>query len=367
MKNKFYYKKIFLYASDQFCGNIEEYFSLHTRKLVVFIVMPRVKNSGNWIREYRDGKLISKVPVELSENVILYYLKAIYFHWHILFSYFSKDEKFILIAGHPLCFFGLGIQKLARRVKYVYWVGDYFPGADLIISTYEKIKKRYHDSIPYSLYLSDGINMVFNGGRVVNTKNRKTVMWGVKSFNVKRLIPKRKFRLLFVGVIKESQGLEDVFKLLSEKKNMQMDIIGVCSTVLYKKYRKIIADYKLKERVWFPNKFIDEETLKKKSIKSHLGIALYDMSISNPTFYTDPGKIKAYTQFGLPVVMTDTSGIAPYVKKFKSGVVIKSIADLPTAISLIQENYSKYKDGVDKFNKYFEFERYYKKKFLFLE
>src|SRR5258708_987465 len=44
MANLIRYKNIFMYSSLQFCGNIEEYFSKHTEKLVVFITMPRLKN-----------------------------------------------------------------------------------------------------------------------------------------------------------------------------------------------------------------------------------------------------------------------------------------------------------------------------------
>ena len=89
-KTNIYYKNIFMYGSNQFCGNIEEYFSIHARKLVIFTVMPRVKNSGNCIREYKNGDLIKSIDIDLSENIFMYYIKLIYFHRLILLKYFSK-------------------------------------------------------------------------------------------------------------------------------------------------------------------------------------------------------------------------------------------------------------------------------------
>lgn len=69
MKNKFLYKNIFMYASLQFCGNIEEYFSKHTEKLLVFIAMPRLKNKFNLLRIYEKENLI-------PENLLLNPRKA---------------------------------------------------------------------------------------------------------------------------------------------------------------------------------------------------------------------------------------------------------------------------------------------------
>src|SRR5690349_18699263 len=107
----FYYKNIFLYASLQFCGNIEEYFQNHTEKLVVFIVMPRVKNKFNIIRLYEKGKLVEEKKVASSDNIFIYYTFW-YFHYLItLLNYFSRHEKVAVISFHPVSFFLMSFQK----------------------------------------------------------------------------------------------------------------------------------------------------------------------------------------------------------------------------------------------------------------
>lgn len=356
-----------MYASLQFCGNIEEYFSTHSEKLVVFIVMPRLKNNGNLIRVYIKGKLVEEKTVLLSENILLYYFLWLYNHWKIILKYFSYNEKFHVIAGHPVSFLGLFLQRMLRhRAKFIYWMGDYFPGDGFVIRFFESIKKFYHDRADYNLYLSDGINKVLNNGKIINNNKKKTVMWGVKPIIPGKKTAGGKFTILFVGLVKESQGLEEVFGLLKNYQNYTLKIVGICDDSLYKKYKKMIALYRIKDRVDFPNRFFSDGELEKVASKSHVGIALYDTSDSNPTYYTDPGKVKTYSQLGLPVIMSNTSGVVSFVKKFKSGVVVRDVKEVPKAIWEIRDHYSKYADGLEKFNNHFSFERYYGEKFQFL-
>ena len=91
------------------------------------------------------------------------------------------------------------------------------------------------------------------------------------------------------------------------------------------------------------------------------------MDRSNPTYYTDPGKVKAYTELHLPVVISNTSAIVPFVKKFCCGEVISNIKEElgPTLIE-IKNNYEKYQNGLRKFNDHFYYEKYYGERFSFL-
>lgn len=365
-KNKFRYKSIFLYASLQFCGNIEEYFSKNSQKLVVFNIMPRLKNDGNILRIYNEGQLVEEKVINLSSNIFLYYFLWLYNHWRILLTRFKSNEKFFIITGHPVSFFGLSLQRLLRNnAKHVYWMGDYFPGDGFIIKNFERLKRHYHDAVKYRLYLSDGINKVLNKGTVIEKNNSKTIMWGVKPLEIKKPPPKGKFNILFVGLIKDSQGLDKTFDLLRKDKSLTLNIIGICNKSLHGVYKKMIKKYKIEDRIYFPNKFFSDEELFRIAKKCHVGIALYDTSKSNPTYYTDPGKVKTYTQLQLPVIMTNTSGIAPYIRRYKAGVVTY-YNGLPDAILEVKKNYSQYMKGLEDFNNYFNVEKYYRRKFKFL-
>lgn len=365
--NKFYYKNIFLYSSLQFVGNVEEYFANHTEKLVAFIVMPRQQHKDNFIRLYKKGKLIEEKQITLSKNIFLYYSLWYLYHVFFMFKYFSMKEKFAVITYHPYPIFGMSIQKLFRNFEVVYWKGDYFPPLKLSLVLVEKISRFYERNVKYVIYLTDLVNKKMNG-KILDTNTRKTIMLGIKPKNIQRNFDKNNFCILFVGVIKEAQGLQYLFDFLKTNKNFSVKIIGMGSDDLYKKYQKIIKNNKIEKQVYFPNRFFEDKELEEISKSCQVGIALYDIGELSSTYYTDPGKVKTYASLGLPIIMSNTSAIAPYIEKFHCGKLIKRDSkEIGVALLDIKNNYEKYLYGLKKFNEHFFYESYYKKSFNFLE
>jgi len=365
--NRFYYKNIFLYSSLQFVGNVEEYFAKHTVKLVAFVLMPRQQPNSSLVRFYKRGKMIEEKKVSLSKNIFIYYLLWYVYQMFFLVKYFSNKEKVSVITFHPNTLLGMSLQKMIRNIEFVYWIADYFPRISIALILLEKLKEFYNRKLKYVCYLSDKINQIMNG-RIVHTAQRKTVMWGILPKNIKRNIDKNNFTILFVGVIRESQGLEFVFDFLKTNKDYSIKIIGEGDSRLFDKYKKKIKEYTIGDQVYFPNRFFEDPELEEISKKCKVGIAVYDTDKTSATYYTDPGKVKTYASLGLPVIMSDVSAIASYVKKFGSGKVIeKNNKELKDALLEISDNYNKYLEGVNKFNKYFFYETYYKESFKFLE
>lgn len=364
---KFRYKNLFIYGSLQFSGNMEEYFSKNTEKLVVFIVMPRIKNKFNIVRLYKKGKLVEEKKAWSSENRFLYYASWYLYQLIFMFRYFSKEEQFTAIYGHPLSFFGMGLQKLARKVTFVYGVGDYYPGINLPLRLFQRLKKFYHDRIPYSYYLSDEVNKEMNG-RILNTAHRKTIMWGVKPKNIQRDFSKTKYNLLFVGLIKTGQGLELVFDFLKLHKNYSLKIIGVSHEGWFEKCQKIIKSYGISKQVYYPDRFFSDQELDEVSKECFIGVAPYTTEKTNASYYADPGKVKVYAEMGLPVIMSKTTSIAPYIKKFQAGEIIKrDVKSFYQAVEKIKHNYQFYLKGLKNFNQYFYYQEYYHKAFKFIE
>lgn len=361
---KFRYKRILLLASLQFCGNIVEYFSQNSEKLVVFFVMPRVQNNPNLIRVYQRGRLGQEKKLISSSNFFLYYF-LVYFHYlRIIFGYFSPQEKFYFIHGHPLFFFFNSLLKKLRKFEMVYWIGDYYPPHGLWLRFYRWLVFFYHQRTKYTIYLSDRINKKMNG-KVIDKENKKTVMWGVMpSVGYQKRAPDDFIVLCFIGLVKESQGLPRLFRVLKENKKVKLKVLGFCPEDLYQKYTKMIREMKIIDQVYFPNKFI--ENLEEETKDCQIGVALYR---DDPvTYYTDPGKVKTYTQLGLPVMMSDISVITNYIKEFKAGEVVgREMKSINKAIEKIKNDYQEYIRGVERFNNYFYYNIYYKKAFQFLE
>lgn len=365
--NKFYYKNIFLYSSLQFVGNVEEYFTEHTEKLVAFICMPRQQYRDNFIRLYKKGKLIEEKRITLSRNIFLYYFLWYIYHFFFMLKYFSTREKFAVITYHPYPLFGMSLQKLFRNFEVIYWKGDYFPPVKLALIIVEKISRFYDRKLKYVIYLTDLVNKKMNG-KVLDTNERRTIMLGIKPKNIQRKFDKNNFCILFVGVIKEAQGLQYLFDFLKTNRDCSVKIIGMGSEGLYRKYQAIIKNFKIENQVYFPNRFFDNKELEEISKSCQVGIALYDTGELSSTYYTDPGKVKTYASLGLPIIMSNVSAIAPYVEKFHCGLLIKrDTKEISSALLEIKDNYPKYLEGIKKFNKHFFYETYYKRSFNFLE
>lgn len=367
MKEKFRYKNVLLYSSLQFTGNIEEYFSQMSEKLLSYIIVPRADYKNNLVRLYRKGKLVSEEKFTLSQNIFVYYVLILFYQIRFLIKYFKKSETIVLITFHPISFFFMSFQKLFRKIIYVYWIADYFPPVNTSLRLFEKLKSFYNSRVDYVCYLSDTINNLMNN-RILHTKTRITVMWGIIPKHSKRSVTHKKFSMLFVGVIRDSQGLEFLFEFLKTHKQYFLNIIGDCDGGLYKKYQRIISQNKISNNVFFPNRFYSLLELERLSKTCQLGVALYDTDKANATFYTDPGKVKTYTQLGLPVIMSNTSAIAFYIKKYTAGILVeKNQQEFSHALVKLQANYDKYTRGVTRFNDYFSYDHYYSKAFKFME
>lgn len=364
---KFRYKNIILYSSHQWCGNTKEYFIRNTEKIAVFLLMPRVQTKDNVLRIYERGKLVKEEYTPLSENFFLYYFLWYYHYIVAIFKHFPRSEKLIVVTHHPYVLFAMTIQKALRNIDFVYWIADYYPPINVTMKLYEWLKKFYHRGITYRIYLGDGVNRIMNG-RVVSTNVSKTILWGVRPKQIARDMHKMFKSILFVGVIRPNVGLEIVFDFLRQHMEFSLKIVGICDEQTYKAHMAIIHAYHIEDRVYFPNRFFFDAQLNILSKECFVGVALYAIDDSSTIYYADPGKVKAYTEMGLPVIMSKTSSIAPYVNKFQAGEVIdRNTHSLGNAIRKIIRNYPAYLKGVERLNKEFYYESYYKERFSFLE
>lgn len=317
---------------------------------------------------YRQGRLVKEEKVWSSSNFFLYYVSWLCHYWKFILVYFERKEKFVVLSGHPISFFGMSLQKLLRpNARFAYWIGDYFPAVNVSLRLFEKLKKYYHDRVSYAYYLSATINKIFNEGNIVDNERKKTVMWGVKPIITKKRDFKGQLSILFVGLVKEGQGIEVLLSFLAKHSDYTLKIIGICRDELFENYQALIGQYEIGDRVFFPNKFYSDTELTELAKTCHVGIALYDTGKLNATYYTDPGKVKTYAELGLPIVMTDTSGIAFFVKRFGCGEVIKKEEEIETALEKMRSHYGEYQQGLKKFLSYFAYNAYYRKSFNALE
>lgn len=359
----FAFRRIFAYGSLQFCGHMEEYLVARTRELSVFIVQPRHGEHTNLLRRYRDGVLVGEHILRSSQNVLMYYVLWYVHHVRELLRFCPKGEKTLVFGGHPIVFFGMGFFRLLRPLAFAYWIGDYFPSRHPVIRLYERVKKGCQRRADYAYYLTDAINRVMNDGALADTLRRRTVMWGLKPFPPVSSPPPPPFTLLFVGLIRPGQGLEALFDFLAAHPDCRLSLIGVGLPDYVAGLQWRVQQLGLGDRVFFPNRFYSEAELVEVSHACHVGVALYDRSEENFTHYADPGKVKAYAEMGLPILMTRISDIAPFVERFGCGEVIDGPEHIGDALERLCRTYPSYRSGVARFVAHFAFEAYYDRSF----
>lgn len=342
-----------------------EYFIEHTEKLVIYYIMPRGGKEQNLVRCYDKKRMIYEKKFFSPGKMVLCYLLLYLNFIRIIFKFYSSKEKFYFICGHPLFSFLKSFLNIFRHFEVVYFVGDYYPGPKLLNIIYHFLSQHYHDRCRFKSYLSDRLNKIYNK-KVINNNNIKTIMWGVKPAGIFPKDFNQGIKLCFIGAIRESHGLELLFKLLKFDRQLKVKILGTCEKNLFYKYQKIIKNFNLNSQIYFPNRFLSDSELESESKDCHIGMALYNSD--SGTRYSDPGKIKTYAQLGLPVIMTDTAEIVKYIKKFKAGEIVRrNISAINKAIYKIYNDYSSYQAGLKEFNDFFNYQVYYSKRFKFLE
>lgn len=324
---------------------------------------PRFGEHCHLLRRFEDGALVEERKIRSSQRMFAYYWLWFWHHNVELWKFSRRRSDTLVVCGHPVGLFGKSFVGLFRRLRYSYLIGDYFPDPRFVIRAYERLKRFYHDHVDSSYYLSDAINRKMNDGIVRADSNHRTVMWGLRPFEDCQVSRAQSRRLLFVGLMRPGQGIEEALKFVSSTPDLSLALVGVAVSGFEKRIKELIRDFGVGDRVYFENRFHSEAEVKEIAKSCFCGLALYDLDRGNFTHYADPGKVKAYMEFILPVVMTRISDIVPYVERYHAGEIIDSNADLDIAVSRIAAHYDAYARGVAAFNRHFDYYDYYSKSY----
>lgn len=363
------YKTVFIIATLQFDGHVLEYLRKYTEKLVALYLLPRGGGVSNLYEVYHRGLRVEKKDVYSPRNLFLAYL-FYYIHFlRLLYCYFQSKEKLYFINSYWFYFFLRPVTRIFRNIHYVYWIGDYWPMDTFLAKVQQFFTHYYHDRNTICLYLSDRINREMNNGSLKHTEYKKTSMWGIDPPD----IPSTKQRgneitLCHIGVLVDWQGIDLLLKVIAAGKRLRLKLIGTGNASLMATYRRLIKEYGISDRVYFPDKFFYGKDLREQIKDCDIGMALYTVDEKSVTYYADPAKVKQYAEFGMPIIMTNAAGITDYVTKFKAGIVVAgNVHSVGEAVQTMKNNYGAYLRGLNEFNRFFDFRAYYREVFRFME
>ena len=228
---------------------------------------------------------------------------------------------------------------------------------------YNKLADFYNKTLKYVIYVSPTTFEVYRK-RAPQGKNqfRKVISLGMKKNFSAIKLKKNKIILGFIGVIREHQGLDLVFKLL-EKENYTLEIIG--SGYSLNHYKKLAGKLKITKKIRFYGFVKDPSQILRKWA---IGLALYEDRADNVSKYCEPVKIKDYLAYGLPVITTRTTYMYKELEKYKAGEIVdENTQGLGRAIRKIENNYKAYELGIKEMLKDYEYQKWYKNHLSFLE
>lgn len=348
MKDPWRYDSVFAQASLQTAGHFEEYLIPRTRHLGLFYVQPRFSGQPNLFRRYEEGVLAEERTLPSSRSMLAYYLRW-QGQWNRELNRFRNGrESVTAIFRHPFSAIGMTFR---RNVRHVYWQWDYFPDGSLFSRLFNAFSRFYSKRVDRYLVLTASIR------RAMRAENAKVAMLGMRLPNAFGDPLSR--RLLFVGQLKDGQGLEQVLAFLSDHEEYTLSLMGHASGDFGSRLRRRIEELGLEKRVNFPDRFVSEGDLRQEASRCLVALALYDPEDAGVARYADPGKVKSSIELGLPVVMTRVSDIVPFVERFHAGEIVGSADGLLSALKKIASAPQSYFEGCRRFAEHFDFNRYY--------
>lgn len=268
---------------------------------------------------------------------------------------------------------GTVLKSVGLVNKTIFWVWDYYPPYHKN-KTVVFMRGLYRQ---FDKWATKSDMLIFLNTRVVKlrkeinsiTKNDEYKIIPVGTTNksvgkIRTFKTDSKIKLVFLGVVKKSQGLDLIFdnsdQLNSTFPDLEIDVIGGGPDLEYFMDRGERSALQVNFHGYLHDKDIDRLLR-----KSHIGIATYIPSRDNVSYYGDPSKIKRYLSFDLPVITTNVFEFSKELKKANAGILVNyhKPNELIDAIHTILTNYALYKKGSRLLNQKYYYKNLYPEMF----
>lgn len=363
-------------------GNILTYLLNHFRTVLLFSFNFH-KLSKNQIPSmltiYRHGVVVHKnrlfqTPNSPSLAFILLPIRSTIIFAQIFYHLYRFNKKYgpysiFFTVNAFIAWTGMLLKRLNLVNKTIFWIWDYYPPIhqNKIIMLMRRTYWLFDG--PASMYAD---RTVFLNNKMYLSRKKMGIlpqnefsMAGIGTNPVSKVTAKKlPLKLIFIGVIKRSQGLDIIFnsadKLARIFPDISLTIIGGGPDEKY--FRMRASDTKLKTN--FLGYIEKPEKIRKLISKSHIGIAPYVPERGNVSYYGDPSKIKEYLSCGLPVITTDVFDFSSEIIREQAGKIIEyNETSLVNGIRAITKNYALYQYNALKLAKKYNYSKLYDKIF----
>lgn len=308
---------------------VADYLAKYCRSVVSINVATRYSQGLNsTFKEFHQRELV--VSHELTNIRFLIWLdKYVKMAGHlsyifpVLWAILRRRRRFQICfaEGQIFTFLAVILKRLGMIEKVIYSSGDYFTQVKLY-----RFLDRYNCSRADVIWNATDF-MTQKRSADLKTKigpqmrlplglNLRSEIIGQNRFDFQTLI--------YMGNLQERQGfsliLEALTGLVGKFPHLCLEVIGGGPDELT--FRNRVKEMGLFSRVNFYGFVSSSAQLDKILGRAILGLALYAPEKETATFFTDPGKIKDYLSYGLPIAVTRVPQIAAEIEQKEAGWVI---------------------------------------------
>jgi len=261
-------------------------------------------------------------------NELLLYLRDMILTIFVILS--LRRNLDVYIGADPLnAFAGLILKQLRKVRKVIFYTID-LPVSrfknEILNILYHKLDIFCASKCDFIWDLSPRMELVRKAFGWKLSNSRKMIVPSAFPLKAKQMIDETKIcRLLFVGHLKESQGLqlaiESMPTIIEKVPNIKLLVIG--GGPFQKELQRMVSEYSLDSHVLFLGYINKHSEIEEILSEGGVGIAPYVPDPKGITRYADPMKLKVYLACGLPVIVTDVPWMAEIIKKYDAGIVIK--------------------------------------------
>jgi len=282
------------------------------------------------------------------------------FTWIRAFNHLKKEKPDAVIYVWWMPFFGPALGYIARRVrKSLKATKNIF-----LVENYVSHEKRFFDSlltrktlkyadifVSESTYITEQINKGFPEKKVFQTTLSVYDCYDQNRFTKESARNELKITaknvILFFGMIRPYKGLDKLIETFHEMKHSDSTLLIVGESYeSIDKYKKLISDFDLQDRVILVNEFVNNEEIELYFRASDVVVLPYYSG-------TQSGILMMAYGFGIPVVTTDMGGLGELIIENKTGIIVddNSIKNLKPAIEKIlsTKDSTVYREEIKKF------------------
>lgn len=339
------------------------------------------KKKVNKLIIYKRGELAKEHPlVHISEpqslvffllpikSLLTFIQLLLYIYW--LKKKYGKVDIYFTVNG-----FTAWVGNIAKWLdlvdKVVFWVWDYYPPKhkSKIITIMRRIYL-YFDKVSLRsdkvVFVNNRILELRKKSNTLPDKDFTVVPIGTDSFSKINKKQRTDVTLGFIGVVKKSQGLDEVFNsapsIMRAFPKARFEVVGSGPDEDYFRSRARTSP--------LPTTFhgyLEGESFNKILSRCTIGVATYLPDPSNVSYFGDPGKVKRYLALGLPVIITNILEFSKTVEENNAGVIITygKSEELTNALKKIIAHYDLYQMNALNLAKKFYYKKIYPDIFKF--